>query len=73
MDDIEKTKAKISEAIKEGISTKMLSIRILADKVDMAHPQIARVTGGKNYHIETLLKILHGLDLELQVVKKKKK
>ena len=70
---ISRPKLNISKAIKEEIEKKGLSVRGLAENVGMKHPQIVRVTSGENYNIETLLKVLDGLDLELVVQPKSKK
>lgn len=65
-------KLSISKEIKNGLSNKGISIRKLAENIGMKHPQIVRVTSAENYNIDTLLKILDGLDLEV-VIKKKNK
>lgn len=68
---VSKPKVDISKAIEEACKDQNISIRKLADKVGLKHPQIVRVTSGDhNYNIETLLKILNGLDLELKIVAK---
>lgn len=65
------SKLYISEAIRTGLKTKNLTVRELGDKIKMFHPQIVRVTNCKNYNIETLLKVLDGLDLEISIKSKK--
>ncbi|MCD7911013.1 XRE family transcriptional regulator [Bacillus velezensis] len=60
-------KLKIINAIKEGLDKNKLSVRKLAEKVNLKHPQIIKVTNGKNYNVDTLLKILDGLDLEIEI------
>ncbi|MCM3008471.1 hypothetical protein BLL41_21815 [Bacillus sp. FMQ74] len=65
-------KLKITNAIKEGLEKNKLSVRKLAEKVNLKHPQIIRVTNGKNYNVDTLLKILDGLDLEIEIKPKNK-
>lgn len=67
---ISKPKLQISKKLKEGMEEKELTVRGLAEKIGMKHPQIIRVTSGENYNIETLLKILDGLDLEIEIKKK---
>ena len=68
---VSKPKVDISKSIEEECKAQNISIRKLADKVGLKHPQIVRVTSGDhNYNIETLLKILNGLDLEIQIVAK---
>lgn len=70
---ITKPKQGISEAVREGMHNKHLSLRKTADKIEgMSFPQIARITSGENYNIDTLLKVLHVLDLEIQIQPKNK-
>lgn len=69
---ISKPKLIITDEIKKALDEKNMSIRQLAENIGMKHPQIHRVTGLKNYNIDTLLNILNGLDLELVVRKIKK-
>ncbi|WP_257145848.1 helix-turn-helix domain-containing protein [Priestia megaterium] len=70
---IDKPKHAIAKAIKVAIDHQNLSIRKLSDKIEgMSHPQISRVTSKENYNINTLLKILDALDLELTVRPKQK-
>ena len=64
---VSQPKLKITQAIKEQLDTKPLSVRGLGEKIGMKHPQIIRVTSGQNYNIDTLLKILDGLDLEITI------
>lgn len=69
---VSKPKVEISKSIEEACKAQNISIRKLADKVGLKHPQIIRVTSGDhNYNIETLLKILDGLNLEIKIVPKK--
>ncbi|MBD8497890.1 helix-turn-helix domain-containing protein [Paenibacillus arenosi] len=63
-------KMEITRCIKNELGERNLSIRKLADEVGMKHPQIIRVTSGENYNIETLLKILDALDLEIVLQKR---
>lgn len=63
-------KLKISYEIKEGLERKGISIRKLAENIGLKHPQIVRVTSAKNYNVDTLLKILDGLDLEIEIKNK---
>jgi len=66
-------KQKISEAVREGMHNKHLSLRKAADKIEgMSFTQIARITSGENYNIDTLLKVLNVLDLEIQIKPKDK-
>lgn len=60
----------ISKQIEQALNEKEMSLRQLAKEINMHHPQIVRVTSIKNYNIDTLLRILDGLDLEI-VVKRK--
>ena len=72
IESVSKPKVEISKSIEEACKAQNISIRKLADKVGLKHPQIIRVTSGDhNYNIETLLKILDGLDLEIKIVRKK--
>lgn len=71
---IVKPKIDIVQKIKQTMEDKQLSIRKLAKSAGMKHPQIVRVTSGENYNIETLLKILDVLELEIDIkVKEGKK
>ncbi|WP_416807035.1 hypothetical protein [Bacillus safensis] len=65
-------KLNITHKIKEGLDKKELSMRKLAQNIGLKHPQIVRVTSAKNYNIDTLLKILDGLDLEIEIKPKDK-
>lgn len=64
-------KLEIVREIKKALDRKNMTIRTLAEKVGTKHPQIVRVTSGENYNIETLLKILDVLDLQITVGEKK--
>lgn len=66
-------KSLISKEIKKGLEKKNLSLRKLGDEIGLKHPQIVRVTQANNYNIDTLLKILNGLDLEIEIKQKEKK
>lgn len=77
IDDLEeikilaKPKIEISKAIVKNAKDQGLSIRKLAKNVGLTHSQLVRITSGDyNYNIETLLKVLNGLDLEI-VLKKR--
>lgn len=65
-------KLTITKKIKESLKEKKLSIRQLGEEIGLKHPQIIRVTSAKNYNIDTLLKILDGLDLEIEIKFKEK-
>lgn len=68
---IDRPKQHIAKSIKFAIEQNNLSLRKLSAKIDkMSYPQISRVTRRENYNIDTLLKILDALDLEL-VIKSK--
>lgn len=67
---MKEAKSIISKAIKSEIKNKNLSVRKLAESIEMKHPQVVRVTNGENYNIDTLLKILDGLGLEI-IIKEK--
>jgi ribosome-binding protein aMBF1 (putative translation factor) len=65
---IDLPKIHIAKAIKEAIEEQGLSLRKLANNIEnMSYPQISRVTTQENYNINTLLKILDALDLELVI------
>ncbi|TCW44870.1 hypothetical protein EC917_13320 [Bacillus thuringiensis] len=64
---ISKPKLEITEVIKEALKEKNLSIRNLGKNIGLKHPQIIRVTSANNYNIDTLLKILDGLDLKIEI------
>ncbi len=66
-------KLEISKAIKKSLENRKISIRKLAEMTGMKHPQIVRITSGDtNYNIDTLIKILDELDLELVICDKHK-
>ncbi|MGF7535309.1 helix-turn-helix transcriptional regulator [Bacillus mexicanus] len=62
---VSEPKLNITKAIKEELDNKNLSIRGLAKCLGMKHPQIIRVLGANNYKIDTLAKIIKGLEMEL--------
>ncbi|MFD1884979.1 XRE family transcriptional regulator [Paenibacillus wenxiniae] len=68
---ISQPKLEIIDSIKKEINKKGLTVRKLGNIIGMKHPQIVRVTNGENYNIETLLKILNALDLEIVIREKK--
>lgn len=63
-------KLKISKAIADRLKEENLSVRKLAEDIGVHHPQIVRVTSGQNYTIDTLLRVLDRLDLEIVIEKK---
>lgn len=66
-----KPKLRISRAVASAMVEQDVSMRQLAEKIgNMKHPQIHRITSGKNYNIDTLLRVLNGLGLELIIRKK---
>lgn len=66
-------KLKISDKIREALKKKNISIRKLSNNIGLKHPQVIRVTSANNYNIDTLLKILDGLDLEIEIKSKNNK
>lgn len=62
---VSEPKLNITKAIKEELNNKNLSIRGLAKRLGMKHPQIIRVLGANNYKIDTLAKIIKGLEMDL--------
>lgn len=72
VESIAKPKIEISKIVSQTCKQRNISIRELAKKVGLKHPQIIRITSGDaNYNIDTLLKILDGLDLEISLKPKK--
>lgn len=63
-------KLEISKAISERLKEENLSVRKLAEDIGVHHPQIVRVTSVQNYTIDTLLRVLNRLDLEIVIEKK---
>ncbi|MHC0039052.1 hypothetical protein [Pseudoneobacillus sp. C159] len=63
-------KRKIADAIRDCISEKNMNYKEAFELIDLNYSQFSRVTSGANYTIDTLLKTLHGLGLEIQIVKK---
>ncbi|MCI3921352.1 helix-turn-helix transcriptional regulator [Paenibacillus sp. TRM 82003] len=64
------SKQRIIHSIKTKIDKHNITVRRLAEQSGMKHPQVIRVTSGENYNIETLIKILDALDLEI-IIKEK--
>ncbi|GAB6464060.1 hypothetical protein bcgnr5390_11550 [Bacillus luti] len=62
----------ISDEVKKCLDKQDLSVSKLASNIGMEDPQIIEVTSGANYNIETLLKVLDGLDIEIVLQQKKK-
>lgn len=60
----------ISQAITKARIEQGLSVRQLADKAGMKHPQVVRVTNCENYTRDTLFAILDALDLTAEVREK---
>ena len=67
-----KPKLSISKIIAKAMSEQDVSMRQFAESIGMKHPQVHRITSGKNYNVDTLLRVLDGLGLEV-VIKKKDK
>lgn len=65
-------KLHISDEVKKCMDKQELSVDKLASNIGMEHSQIIEVTSGMNYNIETLLKVLDGLDIEIALQQKKK-
>lgn len=64
-------KKQISQSIKSKIKKEGLSLRKVSFMVDdLSYPQIHRITSGKNYTLDTLLKVLDPLGLEIKIVEK---
>lgn len=69
---LDQPKHEISKAIYEYSQTSGVSLRKLAEKAGLKHPQELTVTRKENYRIHTLLRLLHAADLELKIVPKEK-
>lgn len=67
---IDQPKQHIAQALKQKLVKENLSVRKLAEQVGMKHPQVLRITGGENYTINNLLKVLHEAGLELVIREK---
>lgn len=64
-------KTYIAKAVKYEIRRKGSSLRRLADHIEeMSYPQIHRITSEQNYNIDTLLKVLDALNLDI-IIKEK--
>ncbi|AKN34273.1 hypothetical protein Ccar_25950 (plasmid) [Clostridium carboxidivorans P7] len=76
---IDLPKIKISEMLRDAIHSQNLSLRKISKIIDnmnlddykASYTQIARVTSGENYNINTLLKILDVLNLEIDIKEKR--
>ena len=69
--EFSKVKSAISQTISEQCKVQNISVRKLGEKVGLKHPQIIRITSGDaNYNIDTLIKVLVGLNLQIQIVPK---
>lgn len=65
---IEVPKIVISNAVRDGLKEKQLSLRKAAELIEnTSYTQISRITRGENYNIDTLLKILSVLDIEIYI------
>lgn len=69
-DRIHLPKVKIAMKVAKARVDKGMTIRQLSEKIGIKHPQLSRITSSENYTIDTLLKILDALDLELVVREK---
>lgn len=68
---IEVPKQKIALTIMGKLKEENLSYRKAADLIpNLNYSQFTRVTSGANYTIETLLRTLSALDLEIEIKKK---
>jgi HTH-type transcriptional regulator / antitoxin HipB len=64
-------KLQISEVIKNELKKNGYTFRDFADTVDdFSYTQLSRVTSSGNYTIETLLKVLYGLNYEIVLRKR---
>lgn len=60
-------KEEIAELMKETMKEKRVSLSILGEKTGLPKAQLSKITNGSGYNIDTLFKILDGLDLELTI------
>jgi len=68
---VELPKKRLAKDIKHYMNIDGWSLRKLADQIEgISHTQIQRVTSSKNYTLETLLKILDALNLEIELKRK---
>ncbi|AFQ96447.1 hypothetical protein [Bacillus phage vB_BceM_Bc431v3] len=65
-----KSKLNISDTLRSEIKQQETTTRKLASDVGLHQPQISKVLTGTNYQIDTLIKVLDGLGLEIQLTKK---
>jgi HTH-type transcriptional regulator / antitoxin HipB len=64
-------KRNISKTIRDLLKEQNLTYRQACEKIeDLNYTQFTRVTSGANYTIETLLKTLDGLGLEMEIKRK---
>lgn len=63
-------KLEITRSIKNAVGKQNITVRKLAEKAGMKHPQIVRVTSCENYTIDTLLKVLDALNLSIEIKEK---
>lgn len=66
---MEQQKDYIADTIRREMKRQRLSYRKLEERIDLTYNQIFRVCNNKNYTIESLLKVLEGLGMEI-VLKK---
>ncbi|MBX9970700.1 hypothetical protein H7K06_24525 [Priestia aryabhattai] len=70
---LEKEKLKISEEVYKQLKMRRLSMKKVSDNIEgLGVAQVSRIMNGENYNINTLLKVLDFLELEIKVVSKKK-
>lgn len=71
-ENIDQMKLHISKIIHDRIQEYGLSIKKTAQNINgMGPAQVSRVLHGENYNIQTLLKLLDYLELELTIQRKK--
>lgn len=64
-------KKHIAEMVKAELTARNLSIRAFEEVIGENRQKIMRVTNENNYNMDTLVKILDNLDLELTISPKK--
>lgn len=64
---VSKPKLAISDNIRKQVEKKSTTLQEVAESVGLKYENVTSVTSVHEYSIDTLLKVLHGLDMELVV------
>lgn len=66
---LEREKLKISEIVYKRMKDRQLSMKKVSDQIEgLGAAQVSRIVNGENYNINTLIKVLDFLELELRIV-----